>query len=286
MSAVAGDYFVEIGLDREHDVSTLDGITHMIMAHYDRFIYCNVELLSATNPNPKPDAQISPAKPRAVFESMRNTGFGICFQHLELAYAVLKERNVSVSRHLAIPILRKAVEFDVKSDWKSLAHSHETLLIDGAYILDLGFGPNSVQGLIPLSEGEHVVGDSRYRLSLIEPDWYQLDLMVEEDYISLYCFTTAILPSSDVERLHRELYDPLKGTISVRDDYLFFAQCQRERKCIKIIVAESIGIFTRRFDGKLIEKTAVESANFVEKTFGNLIKLDFRRIDKLFIRPE
>ena len=277
-------FFEAVGLPTDHRLESREQMEELIRRTLGRYLYSNIEILSLTNP----EARLFPVEPFAAFAYLEQTRYGFCFQVLEVVFQVLREKGVACSRHVALPV-NLPCDDNLPDDAILLArpHSHEVIVVriqNEDYLLDVGYGPGSLQGLLPLKQlnRELHLGDSTYRLTALQSDskWRRLDLQMPDDsWRSLYIWTTDLLPDADVERLNRDLYDKSLVPLGVRDSYLYFASCFPERKSAKLFVDEPNYVLTRRANGELKEERTLTDALFMETDFGIPRQT---RVDKIF----
>ena len=176
------EYLAFIGAQRDDSLETL------IDKHLKHFFYCNVWLWHEGKKPVKERTVLASENVLAVWEDLKRDGFGYCFQQIEVQKAVLDFLGHSVTRHASMSINAQSGSFDEESLVGSHC-SHEILMDKDGGIVDVGYAANALTTVLrcPIG-GEAQAGDNTYRVTQINSEWRQLELLLPAGWWTLYRF--------------------------------------------------------------------------------------------------
>lgn len=127
---------------------------------------------------------------------------GYCFEHNTLLMRMLRDLEFSVT-----PLLARVTW--TNPDAHQMPPSHMLLLvsINGQnYLADVGFGGLTLTTPLRLrAETEQTTPHETFRLSFAEPDWTLEVKLGEDDWRSVYVFTTEAADESTISALSRQI---------------------------------------------------------------------------------
>lgn len=119
-------------------------IEKIVLSYLNTYLYNNVNLFVEGCKDEVSQRQVTPLEINIP---------GYCYQHNEIVYKQLVAVGLNsvcerVTRKAAIVV--KQFEEDIKNSYLLLQPiSHNALMLDNKYIIDVGFSDNSLRGLLP-----------------------------------------------------------------------------------------------------------------------------------------
>jgi hypothetical protein len=271
MEKLAFEYLDAIGCGREER-----SLQALIEGHLKRFFYCNLWLWHEGRKPVENRVVLASENVFEVWEDLKRDGFGYCFQLIEVQKAVLSFLGFNLSRHASIPVnlahdlvdevalagrhcSHEILMTKSKRDLSFLFASFFHFVLIGGDIIDVGYGPNALTGVLSCRVGsEGTCGDNLYRILAVAQDdkWLQLEVFLPSGWTALYRFavesTELVKPMAAGTLL-------LPNRIPIRDDFVYIAKCLPERrKWLYIDAAKKGGTWKVIEKGRTVEERRIE----------------------------
>ncbi len=221
-SAVWQEEFLQwIGCSRDSTIEQL------IVAQLRRWYYCNVNIWDQGR---LPVAERVPMVVNdgaVLWERLRRTGFGFCFELIEVQLGLLQWLGHKVTRHAALPlnVPTDQVDEEALADIETRPWPHEVLLLADGGLVDVGYSANALTSVLRCRDNEEAVcGDNRYRvLTTRGGDWKQLEVLLAGGWTALYRYRLA--PSDEVQHMVAGMIcSPQR--VRIRDEYVYVAKAE------------------------------------------------------------
>ncbi len=177
------EYLTLIGAKRD------DNLEALIDKHLKAFFYCNVWLWHEGKKPVNEREVLASDNVLQVWEDIKRDGFGYCFQQIEVQKAVLDFLGHATTRHASMPVNAKSGSFDEQS-LIGRHCSHEILIhTKSGGIVDVGYAANALTTVLHCPIGsEAKAGDNTYRVTQIDSEWRQLEVLLPAGWWTLYRF--------------------------------------------------------------------------------------------------
>ncbi len=163
---------------------SLSFLSELQSAHIQQYSFNNISVLLSEQ---------LPLESDALFDKIvtRKRG-GYCFEHNKLFYELLTGLGFTCELVLARVLNNRDIE---------VARTHRITKVtieDIEYFVDVGFGPNCPLEPVLFRESEaQVQGNATYRIKALDRNEFQLELLKDKEWYTLYRFDEALYTDAD-----------------------------------------------------------------------------------------
>lgn len=260
------EYLKHIGLDsvKQGQEANLALLQKVVKAHLYSFVYQNTEIFVQGLKDIPERTPTGISIPEIYKQFVTNKG-GYCFQTNELLAWALGQLGFEFTRHIARSINCDHSEIN-EYFVNNLPYSHELILVkldQQQWVVDVGFGSNSLRQPLLYTPGEQDLANDCYQL-LFQEDKIRLEMKKGKEWFCLFEFQTEPKSREEIEAANNNLFlNP--GKIPIRDNFLVLGKVTPEkRKRVCFYKEDRHGFFQSiRLDGS--KKKTIETRDEMEK---------------------
>lgn len=165
--------------------SDFEKLNFLISEHLNRFSFNNVEVLGKGNIL---NLESSHLQDKILVQK----GGGYCFEQNGLFFDLLKEQGFDAESKLARVVYNRDID-------APKTHRFTLVRIESlTYLVDVGFGPYTPNVAVPIDgTSVHATNGDQYRVVKINEGKWQLEVLREDEFFSLYQFDDGFYTESD-----------------------------------------------------------------------------------------